>query len=99
MRTTTTEVRPAKFETTQKFCDLCKQPISVNRMSASSEANVAIRPRRPALLDCTERNNYGDSGDSSGLELDCCAQCFDDKIVPLIESTFGVKFAKTECSW
>lgn len=68
----------------KRFCDICKQEIKPEDSYDRNDIriNAKVGPIYPE----------GDQRD--GYIIDCCAKCFLEKLKPLIENAFGVKFRK-----
>jgi hypothetical protein len=96
VRTTTTDVRPAKFTTHVTLCDICGIAIRSDTFTESSEANVVGHSCKTSELNATKSAHYGWGSDSDKIAIDCCYQCFVDKVVPLIEKHLGCKFSNSK---
>lgn len=67
----------------QRICDICKQEITEDdELYTTTEVKVGMETviEHPNETDCY------------GLLIDCCVNCFEEKIVPLIQNEFDVKF-------
>ena len=64
------------------ICDICEEQVEGKNGWDSTEVDIKghIGSTFPEA-DCRET-----------YIIDCCGSCFTDKIVPLVEKTFGIKF-------
>lgn len=70
----------------KEICDICKKEIREGTFDSSDidiEAKIG--------------DHYPEGDFRRGYRLDVCKDCFVDKVMPLIESTFGVKFTEYDC--
>lgn len=68
-------------------CDICKQPI-VGSNDPYRDDEVTIEAKIG--------NIYPEGDMRTCAELDCCADCFADKVRPLLERELGVKFRERD---
>ena len=80
-------------------CDLCGEPIRSANGHVEETAELKITTHRKASIKRETAERWGDAGSSEYDELDCCPKCFDEKIRPLIENTFRVKFRHSTSEW
>ena len=74
-----------RWQEDDPICDICKNTITKENYYDQSEINI----------DAKLGDFYPDGGDCrTGYRLDVCRECFEDKLMPLIEEAFGVKFAE-----
>ena len=70
----------------KEICDICKKEIREGTFESSDiEIQAKIGEHCP------------DGDFRTGYRLDVCKDCFLNKVKPLIESTFGIKFTKYDC--
>lgn len=64
------------------FCDVCKKPIDSSDIYREDEVTIEAKI-----------GNIFPEGDNRNVtELDCCLDCFRDKVKPLLERELGAKF-------
>jgi hypothetical protein len=68
------------------YCDVCKTPIDGSDYYREDEVTIAAKIG----------NIYPEMDSRTVTELDCCADCFRDKVQPLLERELGVKFRKRD---
>lgn len=66
---------------TGTICDICKKEILV-RLFEKKDVDISA----------TIGASYPEGDSATTYELDVCAECFQEKVKPLIESTFDVSF-------
>lgn len=64
-----------------EVCDICKKEIVVHLFE---KKDVKIR--------ATIGETYPEGDSATTYELEVCSECFQEKVKPLIEATFGVSF-------
>lgn len=69
------------------MCDICKQPI-VGSSDPYRDEEVTIEAKIG--------NIFPEGDHRECVELDCCANCFTDKVRPLLERELGVKFRERD---
>jgi hypothetical protein len=74
-----------RWEDDNPICDICRKEIIEADYYDKSEINIEGKIG----------SYYPDSGDCrTGYRLDVCPECFENKVKPLIEKTFRVKFTE-----
>lgn len=73
------------YEDTRTLCDFCNRDLDEVSKKASSFDYSRIK------LDAKIGSYYPEGDTRSGYRLDCCIECFEDKLTPAIES-IGVKW-------
>lgn len=68
------------------LCDICKEPIVNNDPYREDEVTIEAKIGRI----------YPDGDSRDCFELDCCVDCFIDKVRPLLERELGVKFRERD---
>lgn len=83
MKKTIMVERPAtQVEVSTYFCDFCNEEISsVPKHGTGSSTDATIE---------LSYSHWGEGGEY--LLVDICEECFLEKLVPLLENDFGVKF-------
>ena len=64
------------------FCDICKQPITNH--DPYQENEVAIEAKIGKV--------FPESDHRACIELDCCTDCFTNKVQPILERELGARF-------
>lgn len=72
------KVQTTVSELGQHECDLCREDLK-----------DTPRPHKYVAVKCTEFAYEG--GELKREEFDICADCWEDKILPLFEKEFGIK--------
>ena len=94
-------VESEKIVFRQLTCDICKKNYTENGeldfYLNSFKENIDSYKYNETLIICKEVNHYPeDSAYGKEMVLDICYDCMKNKIIPLIEKTFDVKFEEKE---
>jgi len=97
----TTKVPVTEMKEQNEFaCDLCGCYMPENRKSTRNSATGSEEDE--VLFEAWTwedkwNDDYRENKNNMYVDqLDCCIDCFTDKVKPLIEKTFNVKFRKRE---
>ncbi len=78
-------VTPEPYRSTFRTCDFCSKVIKEREDYEIKEASIS----------CRRGTRYPEGGSSVTKIVDVCADCFDEKVIPVIEG-LGVKFREEE---
>lgn len=81
-------IEPKNIED-KTLCDICKEEIYEKGYEVSD-----------ATVEVEFGTNYGyEGGEKTKLMIDVCEKCFKEKLIPLIENEYSIKFQKSQYDW
>lgn len=81
-----------------KVCDICKKTYSVKNVDSWSDNEYEILETEIKLEKGEQYGPWDGGGDKTITEVDICPSCFENHLIPWLES-MGAVIKKTEVDW
>lgn len=82
------EVSYKSMTTDKTFCDICKQEINKGGYTYGE-----------AEITGSYGSHYPEGTSITRFSIDCCFDCYENKIIPLLEKTFKLKFLEEDINY